>query len=169
MRPRARARGITARGNADRGCSSRFNEAASARSRNYSGALVDSIQAMFASMRPRARARGIGGHRRANAIALTVASMRPRARARGITGRSVRTPESISACFNEAASARSRNCRVGAVNSLADSAASMRPRARARGIVTAARSNEFKMTPASMRPRARARGISCDVICYSDA
>ena len=108
------------------------------------------------------------------------ASMRPRARARGIVEIAWATPAKRF-CFNEAASARSRNCckasrttgRVPGFNEAASarsrncrqrgsqtrhSVASMRPRARARGIADQPRCLQL-YAQASMRPRARARGI----------
>src|SRR5437660_1022378 len=108
MRPRALARGNLPPRRQWSIVVTRFNEAASARSR-----------------KPDARRLLEAGNR---------ASMRPRALARGEPSSLPGLRTHGRACFNEAASARSRKLRQNAAYAR-DSLASMRPRALARGNV----------------------------------
>ena len=105
-RPRARARGIVKVRRYRFTLPECFNEAASARSRNFHKSHRNAGHCI-ASTRPRARARGIS-RVRVHARYDHPASTRPRARARGITNFSGHTRLPAN-CFNEAASARSRN------------------------------------------------------------
>src|SRR5947208_2349241 len=82
MRPQALARGNKYDSSRPSSRSSRFNEAASARSRKHIRCRVDPTEGLRASMRPRALARG-NERKVCQIVTNGAASMRPRALARG--------------------------------------------------------------------------------------